>query len=78
MITGQVILKIPEGLLHKKGPRELVVLDKKEYEHELRHRKELEDALFMIQHGEKELREGKTIAARSLQEAMKKYAHKKR
>lgn len=77
MATAQITLKIPAELLHKRGVKELVVMDKKEYEKELKQRKELADALQMVRQGEQELREGKTIVARGLSEAMKKYARKK-
>ncbi len=77
MSMAQITLMIPASLLHKKGMNNLVVIERKKYEQEIKHRKELEDALQMIRHGEDDLREGRTISARGLDEAMKKYARKK-
>ncbi len=53
---------------------ELVVLRRDEYEHLIRHAEETAEALRVIAEGEKAFREGRTIKASSLKEALKIYA----
>ena len=52
----------------------LVVLSYKEYNNIIHRNKEILKALKIIAKGEKEFREGKTIAASSLKEALKIHA----
>ncbi|MEW6040250.1 MAG: hypothetical protein AB1633_01890 [Elusimicrobiota bacterium] len=47
---------------------ELVVIPRKEYERLQKHLTEVQDVLFKIQRGEKELRTGKTRIVKSLAE----------
>ena len=62
---------IPKRMTHGE---ELVVLRRDEYEHLIRHTEETAEALRVIAEGEKAFREGRTIKAASLKEALKIYA----
>lgn len=68
--TGSV-LTIPKKLT--KG-EELIVLTRREYENSVRHNREILEVLKIIAEGEQAYREGKTISASSLDEALKLYA----
>ncbi len=61
-------INIPKRLT--KG-KELVVLTKEEYERLVKRREEMVHALRVIAEGEKSHREGKTIRAASLEEALR-------
>ncbi len=58
-------LTIPKQMTHGE---ELVVVRRREYEQLQKHLIEVSDALFKIRQGEKELKEGKTRAIKSLSE----------
>lgn len=64
-------LTIPKQMTHGE---ELVVLRRDEYEQLIRHTEETAEALRVIAEGEKAFREGRTIKASSLKEALKIYA----
>ena len=64
-------LTIPKRMTHGE---ELVVLRRDEYEQLIRHAEETAEALRVIAEGEKAFREGRTIKASSLKEALKIYA----
>ena len=64
-------LTIPKRMTHGE---ELVVLRRDEYEDLIRHAEETAEALRVIAEGEKAFREGRTIKASSLKEALKIYA----
>jgi phage pi2 protein 07 len=64
-------ITIPKRITHGE---ELVLLRKDEYERLIRHKKEIVHALRVIAEGEKAYREGRTIKASSLKEALKIYA----
>ena len=66
---------IPRRITHGE---ELVVLPREEYERIIRHNAEVVQALRVIAEGERAHREGKTIKASSLREALKIYAKKVR
>jgi len=68
-------LTIPKTITHGE---ELVVLARTEYERLIRHREEVAHALRVIAQGEKDYREGKTIRAQTLKEALKIYARRSR
>jgi len=61
-------INIPKRLT--KG-KELVVLTKEEYERLVKQREEILHALHVMTEGEKAYREGKTLRASSLQEALR-------
>jgi hypothetical protein len=65
------IINIPKRFTEGK---ELVVLTKEEYERIVKHREETLQVLHIIAEGEKAYREGKTITASSLDEALNLYA----
>jgi hypothetical protein len=67
----KVICTIPKRLTNGK---ELVVVQRDEYERLIKHNAEIKHALKVIAQGEKEYREGRTIKASSLREALKIYA----
>ena len=71
MKTVENVISIPKRLT--KG-KELVVLTKDEYKHIIKHREEVMQVLRIIVEGEKAYRNGKTITASSLEEALKLYA----
>ena len=56
------------------GGKELVILSRGEYECLVRRNQEIVEVLRIIAEGEKAHREGKTITASSLDEALKIYA----
>ena len=64
-------LTIPKRLTHGE---ELVVLRRDEYNHLLRRTQETADALKIIAEGENAYRQGRTVKASSLKEALKIYA----
>ena len=64
-------LTIPKRITHGE---ELVLLRKDEYERLVRHKEEVANALRIIAEGEKAYREGRTIKAFSLKEALKIHA----
>jgi len=64
-------LTIPKRMTHGD---ELVLLRKDEYERLLRYKEEIAHALRVISEGEKAHREGRTVKASSLKEALKIYA----
>lgn len=64
-------LTIPRRMTHGE---ELIVLRRDEYERLIRHAEETAEALRVIAEGEKAFREGRTIKASSLKEALKIYA----
>lgn len=64
-------LIIPKRITHGE---ELVLLRKDEYERLIHHKEEIAYALRVIAEGEKAYREGRTIKAASLKEALKIYA----
>ena len=64
-------LTIPKRLTHGE---ELVVLRRDEYNHLLRQAQETADALKIIAEGENAYRQGQTVKASSLKEALKIYA----
>ena len=64
-------LTIPKRLTHGE---ELVVLRRDEYNHLLRQAQETADALKIIAEGENAYRQGRTVKASSLKEALKIYA----
>jgi diadenosine tetraphosphate (Ap4A) HIT family hydrolase len=64
------VLTVPKRLTHGE---ELVVLRKDEYERLLRQTEEMCDALKIIAEGEQAYREGRTIKASSLKEALRLY-----
>ncbi len=61
-------LVIPKTLT---GGIELVILTRDLYEREVRHGKGIADALHVIAEGERAYREGRTLKASSLEEALK-------
>ncbi len=65
------MINIPKKLT---GGKELVVLSRDEYEHLVRRNQEIVEVLQIIADGEKAYRQGKTIVASSLDEALKIYA----
>ena len=65
------VIAIPRTLTHG---RELVVLTREEYEKEVLHSREIAEALRAIAEGEREYREGRTLKASSLEEALKLHA----
>lgn len=65
------ILTVPKRLTHGE---ELVVLRKDEYERLLRRTEGIADALKIIAEGERAYREGRTVKASSLKEALRLYA----
>jgi len=67
-------LTIPKSITHGE---ELIVVRRSEYERLIQHKEEVRHALRVIAEGEKEYREGKTIKASSLKEALKIYAKRK-
>ncbi len=69
------ILTIPKRITHGE---ELVLLRKDEYERLIRREEEIAQALRVIADGEKAYREGRTIKACSLKEALKIYAKRSR
>lgn len=70
MKTVENVVSIPKRLT---AGKELVVLTKDEYERIVKHREETLEALRIITEGEKTYREGKTIVASSLEQALKLY-----
>lgn len=64
------MLTIPKRITHGE---ELVLLRKDEYERLIHHKEEIVHALSVIAEGEKAYREGRTIKASSLKEALKIY-----
>ena len=70
MRNGQRIV-IPKALTHG---MELVVLTRETYEREVLRTKEIADALRAIAEGERAHREGRTLKASSLEEALKLHA----
>ncbi len=64
-------LTIPKRITHGE---ELVLLRKDEYERLICYKEEIAHALRVIAEGEKAYREGRTIKAASLKEALKIYA----
>lgn len=66
-------LTIPKRITHGD---ELVLLSKDEYERLVCHKEELAHALRVIAEGEKAHREGRTVKASSLKEALKIYARR--
>ena len=73
MKIAESIVSIPRRLT--KG-EELVVLTKEEYTRIVRHNEETSEVLRIIAEGEKAYREGKTITASSLKQALKLYAER--
>lgn len=69
------ILTIPKRITHGE---ELVLLRKDEYERLIHRAEEIAQALRVIADGEKAYREGRTIKACSLKEALKIYAKRSR
>lgn len=65
------MLTIPKRITHGD---ELVLLRKDEYERLIHHNEEIAHALKVIAEGEKDLREGRTVMASSLKEALKIHA----
>ena len=65
------IITIPRRITHGE---ELIILTREEYERRVRQTGEILRTLKIIAQGEKELKEGKTIIAASLKEALKTYA----
>ena len=65
------VIAIPRALTHGK---ELVVLTREAYERDVRHTKEIVEALQIVASGEREYREGRTVRASSLEEALKLHA----
>ena len=59
------VLTIPKNLTHGE---ELIVVTRREYENLQRRLVEIKDALGKIRRGERELKQGKTLAIRSLAE----------
>lgn len=64
-------LTIPKRITHGE---ELVLLRKDEYERLIHHKEEILHTLKVIAEGEKAYREGRTIKASSVKEALKIYA----
>ena len=64
----QAVITIPKNFIHGD---ELMVVRRKDYEKMQKHLDEVRDALGKIRRGEKEYREGKTIAVKSLSELRK-------
>ena len=71
----QSALTIPRRITHGE---ELVVLPKSEYERIIRCNQEVAHALRVIAEGERAYRDGKTIKASSLKEALSLYAKRER
>jgi hypothetical protein len=71
----KAIFTIPKRLTNGK---ELVVVQKEEYERLVKHDQEVKHALKVIAQGEKDYREGKAVKASCLKEALKIYAAKPR
>lgn len=65
------VLTIPKSITHGE---EFVLLRKDEYEHLIRRNEEIAHALKVIAEGEEAHREGRTVKASSLKEALKIYA----
>lgn len=65
------VVSIPRTLTHG---RELVVLTREEYEKEILRSREIAEALRIVAEGEREYREGRTLKASSLEEALKLHA----
>jgi hypothetical protein len=61
-------ITIPKNFIHGD---ELIVVRRKDYEGLQKHLSEVRDAMEKIRRGEKEYREGKTIAVKSLSELRK-------
>ena len=71
----KAVFTIPKRLTNGK---ELVVVQKDEYERLVKRDQEVKHALKVIAQGEKDYREGKTVKASCLREALKIYAAKPR
>lgn len=67
------VLTIPRSITHGE---EFVLLRKDEYEHLIRRNEETAQALKVIAEGEEAYREGRTVKASSLKEALKIYARR--
>ena len=65
------IVSIPRRMTHGK---ELVVLTREEYERIVRRTRDITEALQIIAEGEQAYREGRTLKASSLEEALKLHA----
>lgn len=70
-----VKIVIPKALTHG---MELIILSRETYEREVRRGKEIADALQVIAEGERAYREGRTLKAASLEEALKLHAKRSR
>ena len=70
-LRNGVRVVIPKALTHG---MELVVMTREEYEREVRRSKEIAHALQRIAEGERAHREGRTLKASSLEEALKLHA----
>jgi len=71
----KAVFTIPKRLTNGK---ELVVVQKDEYDRLVKHDREVKYALKVIAQGEKDYREGKAVKASCLREALKIYAAKPR
>ncbi|KKT06432.1 MAG: hypothetical protein UV78_C0012G0015 [Parcubacteria group bacterium GW2011_GWA2_43_17] len=69
------VLTISRRITHGE---EFVLLRKDEYEQLIRHNQEIAHALKVIAEGEEAYREGRTVKASSLKEALKSYASRSR
>lgn len=71
MARHRGVVSIPRTLTHG---RELVVLTREEYEKEVLRSREIAEALRIVAEGEREYREGRTLKASSLEEALRLHA----
>ena len=73
MAANSNVINIPRELT---GGKDLVILPRDEYEKLIQRNQEIVEALQTIAEGEKNYREGNTIIASSLDEALRIYAKK--